>query len=81
MWINEKCPIDFELQDSFGYSVLDYSIVYNKIHCFMFLVFKCGLKKLSSKHLDHISEVLCKNPSELSKKFVTIIMNDKELSK
>jgi len=79
IWINEKLSIDFKIQDSYGYGVLDYSVIYKKLNCFMFLVFKCGLKQFNYKHADHLAEVLCKNYDDASKSFILIILNDKEL--
>lgn len=46
-------------RDRFGYSVLDYTIVYKRLYCFIYVYYKCDFKELSQVLMNGLIESLC----------------------
>lgn len=44
MYLTDVLKIGMYERDQFGYTILDYSLVYKKLYCFIFLYYRCGFK-------------------------------------
>lgn len=83
-------------RDKFGYSVLDYTIVYKKLYCFIYIYYKCDIKELSQDLMNGLVESLCigqeidtanesqypvNHPQLVAFKISQVILRDNDLQK
>lgn len=54
----ETLKIDLDARDHFGYTALDYSLIYVKPHCFVYLFYKCNRREVSLHLLPQILKSL-----------------------
>jgi hypothetical protein len=47
IWLASDLGINLKSRDVYGYSPLDYSIIYTKFHCFLFIIYKYGFKDIN----------------------------------
>ena len=81
IYLAETAGLQLHLRDQFGYSILDYSLVYKKLYCFIFIYFKCKQTELNSDLIPNIIDTLLSQKDPISTKMLQIILREKELSK
>lgn len=84
-----------KMRDKFGYSVLDYSIVYKRLYCFIYLFHKCKIKDLdqlanglveslcTGQDLNTVNEtqIPANHPQRAAFKIAQVLLRDDETQK
>jgi hypothetical protein len=55
IYLADKLHIDINSRDKFGYSPLEYSIVYKKLNCFIYLLYNRGFRTIKPELVESIA--------------------------
>ena len=80
MMINDEIGVSMKQRDRFGYSCLEYSLMYKKLHCFLFVYYKYGHKIINESVLQNIADRIVKDGTATDMAFLNIILNEKILA-
>lgn len=58
MFLEKTCGMPLRLQDKFGYSALEYAMVYKRVYCFIYLFKKCGFTTINPALINKIVDIL-----------------------
>ena len=59
MYLKEALGCDFGARDKYGYSSLDYAVTYKKLYCFIYIYYKCGVRRINKELLMTMVPMLC----------------------
>lgn len=59
---------DLSSRDRFGYNALEYSLMYKRLNCFLYLLYNRGCKDINPALVETIATSLCQSPNAEEKK-------------
>ena len=78
--LNDEVGISMKHKDRFGYSCLEYAMMYKKLYCFLFIYYKYGHKTIAEGVLQNITDKIVKDGTSTDLIFLNIILKDKILA-
>lgn len=58
MFLEKTCGIPLTAQDQFGYTVLEYAMVYKRVYCFIYVFKKCAHRTVNPSLINKIVDAL-----------------------
>ena len=68
MYCAEILGHDLTNRDKFGYNALEYSLMYKRLNCFIYLLYNRSCKEINPALVENIASTLCQPPSPEEKK-------------
>ena len=81
MYLEQNCKMDLNQKDQFGYSVLEYAMVYKKVFCMLYITEKCQFTKVNVSLINKVVDTLLTNDDALSIKITQLIVRNEQLKK
>jgi hypothetical protein len=68
MYCAEILGMDLTNRDNFGYNILEYSLMYKRLNCFIYLLYNRGCKEINPALVETIAANLCQPATQEEKK-------------
>ena len=79
MYLTDVLKISMYERDQFGYTILDYSLAYKKLYCFIYLYYRCGFKQITSALIPKILDALLESNDKPSNQILQLMMREEDL--